>query len=221
MSGDAWQAPSEAPAATGFESLELPTRLLVAQQVAMIVARVVMWAGMTGLALVAPETLGPGDALPEGLAAIALIGMMFLGLGGLLLVGLGGVPVWVWWHHRAGSNLRALGRRGEFSPTAHAAWWFVPFANLVMPYRAMTELVHRSNPSDAPSPRADLLPVWWGCWIGGNLLSNLSGRMADLGGLALALDSVASAMLVVAVVSYLRLVRDVAEAQSAVAARVS
>jgi Domain of unknown function (DUF4328) len=43
--------------------------------------------------------------------------------------------------HRAASNVRALGRYGmEYTPGWCVGWFFVPFANLYRPYRAVAEV---------------------------------------------------------------------------------
>lgn len=69
--------------------------------------------------------------------------------------------VWMW---RASRNLKALGvERQLVSPNWAVAWWFVPFANLVMPYKTTQEISEGSKPSpDAPTPR---LVIWWLLYI--------------------------------------------------------
>jgi hypothetical protein len=95
----------------------------------------------------------------EGLAALALLG------AGL---------AWLLWQHRAHANLRALGARGlRFTPGWAVGWWFVPLANLFMPYLAVRELWRASVAGARHEGRTSglLVPAWWGTWLGGNLLS--------------------------------------------------
>lgn len=83
------------------------------------------------------------------------------------------------WIYRAAWNVRHLGaKRLEFSPGWAVGWYFVPFANLVMPYRAMKEiwLASRSPQDWQPGP-AGLLPLWWGLWLAGGVLGNISMRL--------------------------------------------
>lgn len=84
------------------------------------------------------------------------------------------------WLHRANKNLRA------FNPWArpeHSAGWavgsfFVPFVNLVVPYRAVREVWQKSGPPEEavlsePATPA-VFPVWWLFW----LLAIFSGRIS-------------------------------------------
>jgi hypothetical protein len=92
------------------------------------------------------------------------------------------------WIYRAAKNLRALGRRGmKFSPGACVGGFFIPFVNLVRPYRAMSEL-WRASTSDAECDGASwlmmgtstgVLELWWATWILGNIVSNVSVRIDE------------------------------------------
>ena len=58
------------------------------------------------------------------------------------------VVVWLVWQHHATANLWSRGLPGlRFTPGWVVGWWFVPFANLVLPYLAMRELDRRSTRS--------------------------------------------------------------------------
>lgn len=91
------------------------------------------------------------------------------------------------WMHCAASNLRVFGHQGlQFSPAGAAGWWFVPFANLVKPYQAMSEIVRRSEPSSLSdgywaTSSNGTLSVWWGTWIASNVIANVSMRIDDPG----------------------------------------
>ena len=86
------------------------------------------------------------------------------------------------WLYRAYDNLRAF---NPSLPLDHSPGWavgsfFVPFVNLLIPYRAVREVWQRSEPPDesflsAPSPPA-ILPIWWGFWLLASIASNLSLR---------------------------------------------
>jgi len=179
-----------------------------------------------GLALDVTE-LSVGDAIkgesPDLTSAVLvfLVAMAFLGSLVLAAIFFG---VWV---HRAARNLRALGRSGmKFSPAGCIGWYFVPFLNLVRPLRAMTEL-WRASASDAESDgnawtiygaSTSLLGVWWGTWIVGNIISNVSARMDDpaaSGGVGL----VGSALIAVAAVTVVLLMRGVSGRQAGAAGR--
>ena len=87
------------------------------------------------------------------------------------------------WVHRSATNARALGASGfEISPGWAVGWYFIPVACLLMPYRALSEII-RSSRSDSPfdvstgwwSLRAGfILPLWWATWIIGQILVRVS-----------------------------------------------
>lgn len=71
-----------------------------------------------------------------------------------------------WWVYRAGGNLAALGYdRPEYSPAARAGWFFVPFANLVIPYFGMRELWNASHGKVQLTQNVPLVTAWWGIWL--------------------------------------------------------
>jgi hypothetical protein len=81
------------------------------------------------------------------------------------------------WLHRASSNARALGARDMMvSPGWAIGWYFVPLANLGMPFVAMRELWKASaKPRDWQIESAPAtIALWWGCWI----LANVTGLIA-------------------------------------------
>lgn len=97
---------------------------------------------------------------PVALVAAAAVG------GGTLLALLGflgaaiAVPMWI---HRCYRNLPALGSRGHLSPAWAAAGWFVPIANLVLPYLTVREVWIASTPRGRLT--AALVAAWWAVWL--------------------------------------------------------
>jgi hypothetical protein len=187
---------------------------------------VALGAAMVGTELVyyAVDPVGFADSTgelgtPLGLALALGVGLIGLGM---LAVTIFGMPVWVWWHWRAGSNLVALGIRHEHGPGAHAGWWFVPFANLVMPYRTMSELYASSaNGPDDEYQVADSFPLWWGAWLVSNVLTNISFRLSmrtNLVEASLVLDCIAEPLSIVATLLYVRYVRKISAGQDQLAA---
>jgi hypothetical protein len=83
------------------------------------------------------------------------------------------------WIHRAHANLYLFGMDGlEFTPGWSVGWFFIPFANLVMPFRAMKELWNRSFSHDGSlEPPQVLLVLWWAGNILNNILSNVGVRL--------------------------------------------
>ena len=72
------------------------------------------------------------------------------------------------WIYQAHSNFYLIdGPAKQFTPNWAVGWFFVPIANLIVPFRAMRELWQGSHRvrinSDASAP--NLLWVWWISWI--------------------------------------------------------
>ncbi|HEY3819995.1 MAG TPA: DUF4328 domain-containing protein [Polyangiaceae bacterium] len=131
------------------------------------------------------------------------------------------------WVHRASKNLRGLGRQGmQYTPGWCVGWFYVPFANLVRPFKALSE-IWRASESDAESDGSGwsmmgsstaLLGMWWGTWLAGNIFSNISGRVDDpsvSGGIGL----LGSGLLLVAAVTCVLLMRGISSRQAATAER--
>ena len=89
------------------------------------------------------------------------------------------ILAWIW---RANANARALGaRRMVFTPGWAVGWFFVPFANLVMPYRALRETWRASaRPLDPEAVDVPGLwfPAWWFFWLASNTAANVALRLA-------------------------------------------
>jgi hypothetical protein len=75
------------------------------------------------------------------------------------------VPIWM---HRAVGNLQALGEQGtHWSPAWAAGGWFIPFANLVIPYLCLRELWNGFG-DERPLPQQ-----YWAAWFGAFVLQIL------------------------------------------------
>lgn len=101
---------------------------------------------------------------------------LLLGVGQLLVYLAAGTTA-LRWLYLASANARSLGATDLMgSPGLAVAWFFIPLANLFMPYMTMRDLWRASaNPRDwqaAPAPGHVLL--WWACW----LVAGLTGIVA-------------------------------------------
>tara|TARA_B100001057_G_scaffold240019_1_gene240383 strand:+ start:301 stop:861 length:561 start_codon:yes stop_codon:yes gene_type:complete len=73
-----------------------------------------------------------------------------------------------------------LGVEGlNISPGWSVGWYFIPFANLVMPYRSLKETFKASfNLEEWQNNKVPYdFPIWWATFLIGNILSNASLRM--------------------------------------------
>ena len=125
------------------------------------------------------------------------------------------------WIYRAHSSLREAGREDlEFSPGWAVGWYFIPLANLVMPFKAMRELWNESHLSadsyggEAPGN----LGMWWGTWIISGILGNVSMRLSLMGDgsnvqIAVILGSLSSVMSIAAGYLIYQIIQSITEAQ--------
>jgi hypothetical protein len=84
------------------------------------------------------------------------------------------VVVWcVWQHHAQRTLVRLTHGSARFTPGWAVGWWFVPFANLVLPFRTVHELWWSSRAAAGAPARAQawLVPAWWVAWVGWWVLS--------------------------------------------------
>jgi hypothetical protein len=102
------------------------------------------------------------------------------------------VVVFLMWENHAHKNLPSLGvTNTEYSSRWAISSWFVPFANLVIPFRAIREIWWESDPETTLAPGAgqynvftrfqgsvSLLTAWWTFWIASNIASNAATRLS-------------------------------------------
>jgi hypothetical protein len=67
-----------------------------------------------------------------------------------------------------------------FTPGWSVGWFFVPFLNLVRPYRAMKEIWQASHDPHhwKMQPGSAILRWWWGLWLASGLISQISFRVS-------------------------------------------
>ncbi len=146
------------------------SRWIVGLFVALILAALALeWAlvGQLGLLgrITSGETLAAGEAETNDM----VVGLIALAKTTLLLPL---AVVWIVWQRRCRLNLSALGVEFlRFSPGASIYWWFVPAANLFMPWQVMTEIWRASSAAADGEPDwgTRLLPgwlsAWWVAWV--------------------------------------------------------
>lgn len=77
------------------------------------------------------------------------------------------IVIWCMWQHRAHSNAGELSGGGlHFSPGWAVGWWFVPIADLWMPFRTVRELWKGSHGPAWQGIRTwGLIGWWWALWL--------------------------------------------------------
>ena len=148
---------------------------------------------------------------------------------GLLLTFVAAAVFFSIWLHRAVRNLRGLGRTGmEFTPAGAVASFYIPFVFWVRPYRVLTELWRASDPAPECAERGwagygtttALVSVYWGFWVAWYFLETILGRI-DEPKLSAGIGLAASALLAVAAVTCIQMMRGVVARQEAAAARLA
>jgi hypothetical protein len=88
--------------------------------------------------------------------------------------------LFLFWVFRANSNARALGARDmRYTPGWSVGWFFVPFANLVMPFKVMREIWQASSDPGNPSarPSSGIVGWWWFTWLANTVVAYAVGVM--------------------------------------------
>ena len=108
------------------------------------------------------------DPPPAEPAVWATILASFVVLGCFVLVGR--------WIYLTNANAHALSSDMTMRPGWAVGWFFVPLANLFMPYQGVKETWRESHEAAGLYDEMDssLLPLWWGLWITTNILANLT-----------------------------------------------
>jgi hypothetical protein len=122
---------------------------------------------LAGLALAVHSYVSPATVVRANLMAevkLPTYHLVSYALGGstLLLVVVAGITWLVWQRRLALAAPGVLRNR----PAMHVVWWFVPFANLVMPFRAVTDLwrAYGTARKGAVVSGPPFL-VWWLCYL--------------------------------------------------------
>ena len=105
----------------------------------------------------------------------------------LILVGLVAAALFLLWQYMTHANVRTLRPEAlRLGPGAAVALWFIPLANLVLPFLAIRALWRASDPDvDLEEPRSPritpLFWLWWLAWLTGIGLA-LAAYLPALGG---------------------------------------
>jgi hypothetical protein len=95
------------------------------------------------------------------------------------------IIIFLMWVYRANKNLHSFERPVlKFTPGWVVGWFFIPFASLVQPYKAVAEISRASDPSIDPSlnnveglPTAPIVGWWWTFFLISNFLSNIVSKI--------------------------------------------
>lgn len=92
---------------------------------------------------------------------------------------------YIQWFRRAYWNLHTQTKNLEYTEGWAAGAWFVPFVNLVRPYKIMKELYQETDRIITErggfvkaNNQYTIISTWWIFWIIENIISNISSRLA-------------------------------------------
>ncbi|HST53422.1 MAG TPA: DUF4328 domain-containing protein [Pyrinomonadaceae bacterium] len=135
------------------------------------------------------EIVNGSATRPASNEEVSVFDLVEVGIGLLhIVVFIATVVAFCMWIHRAYANLPALGNPKP--ALKHSPWWavgsfFVPFANLVIPYRAVKEVWSKSDPTvstdyyvapqEASAPL--VMSLWWAFWLISNFVNNAAFRL--------------------------------------------
>ncbi len=99
----------------------------------------------------------------------------------LIIIWVALIVSWLFWTYRSSRFAHSLAASVPISsPAVSVAWYFVPFANLVMPYKALRQIIMATrNPTDWKQAQIGYLPLlWWLAMIGNNVLDRITFAIA-------------------------------------------
>lgn len=127
------------------------------------------------------------------------------------------------WIYRASANAAVIMPTDQrIKPGWAVGWFFVPFANLWMPYRAMRQ-TWNSSMDGARGLESELpgwMGLWWGLWIVSNILAQVSQQMVegtqDLDAIATSnvIDLINAVLGIAVALLFRRIIREVSAAQA-------
>lgn len=103
----------------------------------------------------------------------------------------------IMWFRRAYYNLHQKVTGLSYTDGWAASSWFIPLANLFVPYAIMRDLYTRTNvlleQSDSPKLRLSNVKIWWGLWIISGIVewTSFKASMNDLIEISLTLSVIA------------------------------
>ena len=99
-------------------------------------------------------------------AAYTVVGVLYaLGLLGWLIA-------FLMWQYRAVKNARIVSGDSRSGPGMSVAWWFIPIANLFMPWLVLRDLWARTVRSTSPVAGA-----FWLLWLAGSIAATIAEGM--------------------------------------------
>lgn len=138
-----------------------------------------------------------------------LIGLMYFGVGAV------GFFFAARFTYRAMRNLHTINSPAAIiSPFWAVAYYFVPFANLVMPANAMSQIYHGTHEAVGEESRSrSPIPLWWTCWLLAGVPQSIADNVSSAPLIASGLYLTSGTLGVVGAVVLIRMGRRISERQ--------
>src|ERR1044072_652915 len=135
------------------------------------------------LSLAFPPLTAGEEVENNPMGAVMVLLILLLGILELMIY-LTTVVFFCMWLYRSYNNLRAFDQWGvpDYSAGLAVGSFFIPFVNLVLPYRCVREVWQKSGLAgedrfSAPDPPASF-PLWWMFWILASVVGQISIRVS-------------------------------------------
>ena len=115
-----------------------------------------------------------GTLTQEQESRFALVAILWLFL--YAIAGLTFLISFLMWLYRAVRNVRITSGGSRSGPGMSVGWWFIPFANLVMPWLVLRDLWARTVATAVP-----LVGIFWLLWLGSSLAEHIGTTIYDNG----------------------------------------
>ncbi len=133
-----------------------------------------------GLMMLA-EASGMAQVMPLDETLDPTLGQMIFSLTAMVYIGfiIPRILIILRWFWRANKNARALSGGIETTPGWAWGFFFIPIMNLWRPFQTMEEIwASAQNPGHWRTIETPvLMRWWWGLWLVGNIVDNVSGRL--------------------------------------------
>jgi hypothetical protein len=101
--------------------------------------------------------------------------------------------------YRLMKNVHAWAGGGDLiTPGWAVGWYFIPFANLVMPVRAVHQIWRETMSRVGRPDRGSPIPAWWACYLGGGVVATLGAYLIGVASVSQAPEAVARSLVVMA-----------------------
>ncbi|MEO1045240.1 MAG: DUF4328 domain-containing protein [Pseudomonadota bacterium] len=126
------------------------------------------------------------------------------------------IIIFAMWIYRAAANIYEADIPGfEYTPGWCVGWYFIPIANLFMPFQAMRQIWNASHGNfNDLKENSNILIWWWITWIVGGIANQIAFRLSEGSSTALTFGVAGSAITIACHVLAIQLTRSITRSQT-------